>query len=128
VAFAGRQEEALTLDEVVESLVDATWGQRWPADARQAALQRVAQRAVLDRLMALAADREATVEVRAVAEWALAGLLDDLKDQENPDPVGEAMRQLAERDITRFLNRTAQPTEGSKALEAPVGSPIGQPQ
>ncbi|HKZ51759.1 MAG TPA: zinc-dependent metalloprotease [Candidatus Acidoferrales bacterium] len=125
VAFAGRQEEALTLDEVLESLVDATWGQPWPAEARQAALQRVAQRAVLDRLLALAADKEATVEVRAVAEWALTGLLDDLKDQENPDPVGEAMRQLAERDITRFLNRTAEATEGSKALEAPAGSPIG---
>jgi hypothetical protein len=125
VAFAGRQEEALTLDEVVESLLDATWHQRWETDERMAALQRVAQRAVLDRLLALAADDDVTVEVRAVAEWALADLLDDIKDQENPSPVGEAMRQLAERDIARFLNRPAEETEPSEALEPPPGSPIG---
>ncbi len=125
MAFAGRQEEALTLDEVVESLLDATWHQRWETDERMAALQRVAQRAVLDRLLALAADDDVTVEVRAVAEWALADLLDDIKDQENPSPVGEAMRQLAERDIARFLNRPAEETEPSEALEPPPGSPIG---
>jgi hypothetical protein len=125
VAFAGRQEEPLTLDEVVESLLDATWHQRWETDERMAALQRVAQRAVLDRLLELAGDDDVTVEVRAVAEWALADLLDDIKDQEDPSPVGEAMRQLAERDITRFLNRPAEETEPSKALEPPPGSPIG---
>jgi hypothetical protein len=125
VAFAGRQEAPLTLDEVVESLLDATWHQRWPEDERAAALQRVAQRAVLDRLMELAADDDVTVEVRAVAEWALADLLDDIKDQENPHPVGEALRQLAERDITRFLNRPAEETEPSEALDPPLGSPIG---
>jgi len=126
VAFAGRQEEPLTLVGVVESLLDATWHQRWEADERLAALQGVAQRAVLDRLLALAADEKATPEVRAVAEWALADLVDDIKDQENPNPLGEAVRQLAERDITRFLNRTAEETEPSKALEAPLGSPIGE--
>ena len=125
VAFAGRQEAPLTLDEVVESLLDATWHQRWETDARMAALQRVAQRAVLDRLLELAADDDVTVEVRAVAEWAVADLLDDIKDQENPHPLGEALRQLAERDITRFLNRPAEETEPSEALEPPPGSPIG---
>jgi hypothetical protein len=126
VAFEGRQEDALTLGEVVESLLDTTWHQRWETDPRLAALQRVGQRAVLDRLLELAADKEATVEVRAVAEWGLAELLDDIKDQENPDPTGEALRQLAERDITRFLNRTDKATEPSKALEPPPGSPIGE--
>jgi hypothetical protein len=106
VALPARQAGTVSLVEVVESLVDATWGQRWPTDPGAAALQRVAQ--------------------RAVAESALAGLIDDLKDQENPDPVGEAMRQLAENDIRRFLNRDERFTEPSKALEAPAGSPIGE--
>lgn len=116
--------KALTLAEVVEELVDATWGQRWPEDPKVAALQRVAERAVLDRLLALAADKEATVEVRAVAEWALWGLLDDLKDQQHPEPLGEALRQLAVRDIERFFNRTDRPTARTPALEPPPGSPI----
>ncbi|MFQ5778413.1 MAG: zinc-dependent metalloprotease, partial [Terriglobia bacterium] len=126
VAFAMRQEEALTLTEVVEELLQATWGQHWPTDPKPAALQRVAQRAVLDGLLKLAGDKDATVEVRAVAEWALADLLDDLKDQEHPEPMGEAARQLAERDIRRFFNRTDAVTERSRALEAPPGSPIGR--
>jgi hypothetical protein len=36
------------------------------------------------------------------------------------------MRQLAENDIRRFLNRDERFTEPSKALEAPAGSPIGE--
>lgn len=128
VAFATRQSGALTLDEVVEDLIDSTWGKPFASEPKQAALERVAQRAVLDRLLALAADQEATVEVRAVAEWALAGLLDDLKDQEHPDPMGEALRQLAERDIQRFFNRTDAATKRSPALEPPPGSPIGRVQ
>ncbi|MFQ5694818.1 MAG: zinc-dependent metalloprotease, partial [Terriglobia bacterium] len=126
VAFATRQAQPLTLDEVVEELIDATWKQPWAAEPKRATLQRVAQRVVLDRLLALAGDKEATVEVRAVAEWALAELVDDLKDQEHPEPLGEALRQLAVRDIQRFLNRGDEATRRSEALAPPPGSPIGQ--
>jgi hypothetical protein len=116
------------LTEVMEELVDATWGQRWSDDPKQAALVRVAERAVLDRLLELAADKEATVEVRAAAAWALDGLLDDLKDQEHPNPMGEALRQLAERDIRRFFNRSGAATERSRPSPPPPGSPIGVPK
>ena len=126
LAAAGMSgEEALTLDEVVEELLDATWNRPWPDDPKVAALQQAANRAVLDRLLALAGDKQATVEVRAVAEWALADLLDDLKQQEHPDALREAVRQLAERDIERFFNRTDSATERTPALEPPPGSPIG---
>jgi hypothetical protein len=110
----------------MEELVDATWGQRWSDDPKQAALVRVAERVVLDRLLELAADKEATVEVRAAAAWALDGLLDDLKDQEHPNPMGEALRQLAERDIRRFFNRSGAATEHSRPSPPPPGSPIGE--
>jgi hypothetical protein len=118
-------DDALTLDEVVEELLDATWHRPWADDARAAALQGAANRAVLDRLLALAGDKQAAVEVRAVAEWALVDLLDDLKQQEHPEPIQEAMRQLAERDIERFFARSDAATERTPALEPPPGSPIG---
>jgi len=118
-------DDALTLDEVVEELLDATWNRPWADDARSVALQQAASRAVLDRLLALAADKQAAVEVRAVAEWALADLLDDLKQQEHPEALREAVRQLAERDIERFFNRSDAATERTPPLEPPPGSPIG---
>ncbi|HEX9763823.1 MAG TPA: hypothetical protein VGA39_00940, partial [Candidatus Acidoferrales bacterium] len=118
-------DDALTLDEVVEELLDATWNRPWTSDPKAAALQQAANRAVLDRLLALAADKQATVEVRAVTEWALADLLDDLKQQEHPEALREAVRQLAERDIERFFNRSDAATERTTPLEPPPGSPIG---
>ncbi|MCH7766981.1 MAG: zinc-dependent metalloprotease [Acidobacteria bacterium] len=128
VAFRARGGEGPALTEVMEELVDATWGQRWSDDPKHAALVRVAERVVLDRLLELAADKEATVEVRAAAAWALDGLLDDLKDQEHPNPMGEALRQLAERDIQRFFNRSGAATERSRPSPPPPGSPIGVPK
>ncbi|MGH9787917.1 MAG: zinc-dependent metalloprotease [Candidatus Acidiferrales bacterium] len=126
LAAAGMNgDDALTLDEVVEELLDATWNRPWTDDLKAAALQQAANRAVLDRLLALAGDRQAAVEVRAVAEWALADLLDDLKQQEHPGALREAVRQLAERDIERFFSRSDAATERTPALEPPPGSPIG---
>jgi hypothetical protein len=122
---AAGEEEPLSLVEVVEELLDATWNRPWTDDPKAAALQGAANRAVLDRLLALAADKQATAEVRAVAEWALADLLDDLKQQEHPDALREAVRQLAERDIERFFARSDAATERTPALEPPPGSPIG---
>ena len=126
VAFGLDDSDALSLQEMVGHLLDSTWGKPWPEDEWEGALQRVVQRVVLDGLIQLAADKEATVEVRAVAEWALADLLDDIKQQEHPNPLGEAMRQLAERDIQRFLTRPDAVTQRSRPDRPPPGSPIGQ--
>lgn len=126
VAFGLEGPEALGLQESIGHLLDATWNKEWSEDKKEGALQRVAQRTVLDGLFELAADQEATVEVRAVAEWVLADLLDDLRDREHPDTQGEAMRQMAVRDIRRFLERPGAVTERSHPRETPPGSPIGE--
>lgn len=126
VAFGLEDEDALSLREAIGHLLDATWNKPWPDDAKEGAFQRVVHRVVLDGLLELAADKQASAEVRAVAEWALADLLDDIKQQEHPNPLGEAMRQMAERDIQRFLSRPGAVTERSKPLDPPPGSPIGQ--
>src|SRR5205085_3733548 len=65
--------QAVTLQEAMDSLVAATWKQT-AATTKGAALVRVSQRALADRLLALAADREASPEVRAIVERELAAL------------------------------------------------------
>ena len=75
VAFASRGPNMLTLPEVVDSLIAATWEPRGaPASAKSEALRRVTQRAVADRLLLLAADAEASPEVRAVTEFEIVRL------------------------------------------------------
>ena len=76
VAFASRQSDArpLTLGGAIDALVSATWRAPAPASAKLAALGRVAQRAVADRLLLLAADTAAAPEVRAMAELKITEL------------------------------------------------------
>ncbi len=125
VAFGAHHPAGPGLTDVVQSLLDATWHQAEPRDPRLQALSRVAERVVLDRLLELATDAEATVEVRAVAEWALSGLAAGLEAAEAPDAMGAALQDLALRDIQRFFGRTDDATGRSTPLPAPPGSPIG---
>jgi uncharacterized protein DUF4953/uncharacterized protein DUF5117 len=76
VAFASRGTEAkpLTLGATIDALVDATWRAPTPSSVKLAALARVAQRAVADRLLLLAADTAASPEVRAMAELKISEL------------------------------------------------------
>ena len=128
VAFGMDDSDALSFHETLGHLMDGTWKQDWPDDARAASLQRVAQRAVLDGLLELAADPNATVEVRAIAAAALEEIDEELADQEAPGEVGEAMRVQARNDIERFRNRPGEIHQPSKAAPSPPGSPIGQPR
>jgi hypothetical protein len=75
VALHVRDPANPSLDEVLNALVDATWGA--PArDAADAALVRVVERSVVDGLLDLAGSPRATVEVRALAEDHLVRLRD----------------------------------------------------
>jgi len=125
VSFHARDAENPSLDEVIGKLVEGTWGGSTPRGSREAALRRVAQRAVLDRLIALGGDPRATVEVRAAAEWHLAALADRIAKAEGGDAAEKAHRALALRDIQRFMERRDEATEPSTARPTPPGTPIG---
>ena len=58
----------LSLGNMIDALVGGTWRAQAPANAKLAALQRVAQRSVADRLLLLAADSDASPEVRSMGE------------------------------------------------------------
>ena len=111
----------------------ATWRQPAPTGAsapKLAALQRVAQRAVADRLLTLAADTEASPEVRAMAELKIT----ELRPSAATRAGSGAGRSDAERahwlaiagDFTRWLERRELP-KPTMPLVAPPGDPFGEP-
>jgi hypothetical protein len=133
VQFASSAGRSTTLGGVIDELVRATWRQPAPTGVsapKLAALQRVAQRAVADRLLTLAADTEASPEVRAMAELKITEL--------RPSAASRASagggRNDAERahwlaiagDFTRWLERRELP-KPTVPLVAPPGDPFGEP-
>lgn len=119
-------DRALTLGETVETLVGATWRGREPATRKLAALKRVTGRAVADRLLALAADREASPEVRAQVEYQIARLRDDARSRARTGDVATRAHWSAiAGDFTRWLDRRELPAP-TPALVAPPGDPFGE--
>ena len=124
VAFATRGPGMLTLGETIDSLVARTWGQR-DATPKAAALRRVAQRAVADRLLSLAADTTAAPEVRAVAEYEIARLRPDAaRRAQGGDTMSRAHWAAIAGDFQRWIDRRELPAP-TPALVAPPGDPFG---
>jgi len=126
VAFAPRAPNLPTLAEVIDAMVAATWKRPVDASAKLAALQRVAQRAVADGLMALAADKNAAPEVRGIVDLKLAALraLAQRTATLSPSVDTKAHAQSVAADIKRWLERGELPSP-SPALRATPGDPFG---
>jgi hypothetical protein len=104
VAFHARDAANPPLREVTEALVAATWGAPQAADAQDAVLRRVAQRAVLDGLLDLAGSADATAEVRAAVEAQLAQLRARIATPAaGQTPEEQGHRAAAWRDIERHF-------------------------
>jgi hypothetical protein len=122
-AFHQRDPSLPSPEEIVDRLVEGTWGAAISSDP----LGRVAQRAVLDELVGLASNEEATVESRAAAEWGLRSIAGALTSGGSEEDVSlVAHRSLASADIERFLMRRFEGGRRTDALPAPPGTPIGQ--
>jgi len=117
---------AVTLTGLLRRLVAATWGAAPDTAARHAALRRVAQRAVLDGLLDLAARKDAAPEVRAGTLAELSRLRGQLRLRHAIDAAAEAHLRLAERDAAEFLDRPETRAARSPRVPAPPGRPIGQ--
>jgi hypothetical protein len=150
VQQAVHDPRALTLSEAMDHLVEATWGAAGRAaangagnggsagargaapDARQAAaLRRVTQRAVADRLLLLAADTMAAPEVRAMAELKIAQLRDDARARSRAgsraggDDIERAHWLALAGDLGRWIERRELPRP-TEALTPPPGDPFGE--
>jgi hypothetical protein len=124
VQFASRGTRPLTLEETIDSLT-LTWSPPPRETPSAQALRRVAQRAVADRLLLLAADKEAAPEVRAIVELKMDALRKRARSLAGAGSVPERAHWLAiAADFTRWLERQELPTP-TPALRAPPGDPFG---
>jgi len=126
VQQASYGDRPLTLSETIDALVAGTWGGAVPASSKLAALKRVAQRAVTDRLLMLAADSGAAPEVRAMAQYKLTELAARAKAQARAGTV-EQQAHFASiaADLTRWIERRELPAL-SPTLRPPPGDPFGE--
>jgi hypothetical protein len=124
VQFATRGPSPLTLAETIDSLT-ATWSTGRRESARDAALRRVAQRAVADRLLLLAADKEAAPEARAMADYKIDQLRRRARSLASTgSELDRAHWASIAGDFNRWIERQELPTP-SPALRAPPGDPFG---
>jgi hypothetical protein len=110
--------------DVVAELLSRTWRAPRPNDPYHAAIQRAVQGLVLMRLMDLAADADASTQVRAVAAASLRALLEETAATSRDEATG-AHRRAAHEEIERFLARPAEPRRRTPPPPTPPGDPIG---
>jgi hypothetical protein len=103
VAFADRQQGALSLPDLVDAVLARTWRASQDSDLRHRALRRVSQRMALNAMMMLGASADASPEVRAYMLDQIARLGESLRSRRDENPLTEAHYRQAERDIVRYL-------------------------
>jgi hypothetical protein len=128
VQFASRGANPLTLAETIDKLVAATWNGPAQPSAKLSALQRTTQRALADRLLMLAADKDAAPEVRAMAEFKIVQLKSKAAATAAAPGIDEvrAHWHSIAGDFTRWIERRELPAP-TPALRAPPGDPFGEP-
>ena len=117
---------SFTLGSVIDELVNATCRAPAPATPKLAALERVAQRAVVDRLLLVAADSEAAPEVRAMADLKLAELRSSAVAWSKAAGRSEEERAhwfAIATDLGQWLDKRQLPSL-TRALVAPPGDPF----
>jgi hypothetical protein len=115
----------LTLGATIDALVATTWDVT-PGNAKLAALQRVTQRTVANKLLMLAADSAASPEVRAMAELKIADLRTKARTRQTSakgDDERAHWKAIAD-DFTRWIDKRELP-KFSPSLIAPPGDPFG---
>ncbi len=121
ISFADRQQGALTLPELIETVSKKVWDS--PAQGPAKSLQRQTQRVFVDSLMILAANPNATADVKAVVMAQITALRAKVAERKDPDPVTDAHLRQVERDLARFIqNPTTAPKRSSPP--PPIMAPI----
>lgn len=127
VQSALHESNPLTLSEIIESIATPRWisGTAPASSIRSAAIDRIVQRSLADRLLLLAADKDASPEVRALVEFKMRQLRDRARILALSGTVEERAHWSAiAGDFTRWLERQELPTP-SPSLRAPPGDPFG---
>jgi hypothetical protein len=123
VSFHARSARNLSLNEVLETLVERTWGVPTPGTVEHQALQRVVQRVVLNTLLDLGGDARATAEVRAVVHGHLLRLQGRVTSQSGGTAETQAHRAAALRDLERYFAGDDDPSKRSRFPVVPLPWP-----
>ena len=123
VMFNARDAATPSLDEVVRTLVNRTWGAAASANGGHQALRRVVQQVVLNTLLDRAGDKEAMAEVRSICAMHLGLLKNRLSAAGGGSPADRAHRAAAIRDIDRFLAGEDDPATRSRFTVIPLPWP-----
>jgi hypothetical protein len=124
IEFHSRNRANPHFKEVVDELIARTWKAPVSKDGYHAAIAQAVQGLALTRLMDLAANADASSQVRAVASDTLREVMRWLK---TPASAGldAAHRRASQDDIERFLTRPDATRKQTNPLSTPAGDPIG---
>jgi hypothetical protein len=124
VAFQTRLANPLTLGEVIDALT-IDWTASGAGSPKLDALRRVAQRSVVDRLILLAADKEAAPDVRSLVELKVNALRTRARGlASSGDEQRRAHWASIAADLNRWIERQELPSP-TPALRPPPGDPFG---
>jgi hypothetical protein len=118
VAYGGMGDYP-DLEEVIDRILDVTWGASTPDSEYQAQVLHVAQRATVNEMMVQASNEDSSGEVKAVLADRLNKLAGELEGMRNSNPY----QASAAADIRRWQGRSDNAIP-SPALEMPPGDPI----
>ncbi|MGI8668543.1 MAG: zinc-dependent metalloprotease [Aridibacter sp.] len=124
INFNARDKNNPHFREVVDALIKATWKTPVSNNDYQAEIQRTVQNLTVTHLTNLAANEDAQMQVRAVANESLRQLLEDLKKSVVKGNTATHNKMTIE-NIERFLARPAMPRKPTETLPEPPGDPIG---
>ena len=123
IEFNAQDKKYPHFSETVEALVGRTWNTKLPVDGYHAQIATAVRLLVVEKLMDLAANSDASGLVRAVANDALVKLSSRLKADLRVNPNG--VNRMVQQDIERFLSRPDAPRVKPQQLPIPAGEPIG---
>jgi hypothetical protein len=121
IGFADRQQNALTLPELIDACTKKVFGTPPPA-GMQRSLQRQTQRVFVDAVMSLGASPNATPDVKAVVMAAIPNIRMVVAGLKDSDAVNEAGLRQIERDLTRYAVNPTMPKKSSAT--PPIMAPI----
>lgn len=123
VQFNAENNSNPHFQEVVDALVGRILMAPAPADGHRKGILAAQQWLLVQRLMDLTADPNASQQVRAVSNEALYRFGESLKATIRLRP--DAQKRLMQQDIERFLTRPDAPRQRTQPLQTPQGEPIG---
>lgn len=107
VALAARQPAALTLPELVDTVLAHSWGAADGGTTAERALRREVQSVTLAAMMRLGGAQDGSPGARAYVLDRLTRLAAELKGRKAADPLTAAFYRQSARDIDRYLEDPA---------------------